>query len=38
MIANPLEFLHGECREMVQKEKRQGEWGVGNIYILDWVG
>ena len=23
MIANPLEFLHGECKEMVKKELRQ---------------
>ena len=24
MIADHLQFLHGECREMVQKEKRKG--------------
>jgi len=31
MIANPLEFLHGECKEMVQKEKRQD---LMNMYRL----
>ena len=25
MIADHLQFLHGECREMVSKEKRKGE-------------
>ena len=25
MIADHLQFLHGECREMVQKEKRHGK-------------
>ncbi len=24
MIADHLQFLHGECKDMVQKEKRQG--------------
>ena len=25
MVADHLQFLHGECREMVKNEKRKGE-------------
>ena len=28
MVADHLQFLHGECREMVQKEKRKGKDGT----------
>jgi len=31
MIADHLQFLHGECREMVQKERRKD---LGNMYTL----
>lgn len=33
MIADHLQFLHGECHEMVQKEKRHGEPSVCHLTL-----